>query len=122
MRTVFLYSLAVVAFCELASAEIPQPYDSDKSTTRPLPPNEAAAQWKLPPGFKATVFAAEPDVRQPIAMAMDGRGRLWVAECYTYAEVRKGFDNDLRDRIVIFEDQDSDGRFDKRTIFCEDLL
>lgn len=122
MRTVLLSSLAAFLLCGSVFAEIPQPYDSDKSVTRPLPPNEAAAQWKLPPGFKATVFAAEPDVRQPIAMAIDGRGRLWVAECYTYAEVRKGFDNELRDRIVIFEDADGDGRFDKRTVFCEDLL
>ncbi len=104
-----------------ALAEIPVPYDSEKSTTRPLPPEQAAAEWKLPPGFKATVFAAEPEVRQPIAMAMDGRGRLWVAECYTYAEVRQGFDAVLRDRIVIFEDADGDGRFDKRTVFADDL-
>lgn len=104
-----------------AIAEIPEPYDSEKSSTRPLPPEQAAAEWRLPPGFKATVFAAEPEVRQPIAMAMDGRGRLWVAECYTYAEAKMGFDGDLRDRIVIFEDADGDGRFDKRTVFAEDL-
>src|SRR6187402_3433493 len=121
MRTVLLSSLAAFLLCGSAFAEIPQPYDSDKSVTRPLPPNEAAAQWNLPPGFKAIVFAAEPDVRQPIAMAMDGRGRLWVAECYTYAEVKKGFDAALRDRILIFEDTDGDGRFDRRTVFIEGL-
>ncbi len=104
-----------------AFAEVPEPYNSDKNASRPLAPAEAAAQWKLPPGFVATVFAAEPDVRQPIAMAMDGRGRLWVAECYTYSEVKKGFDAELRDRIVIFEDADGDGRFDKRTVFVEGL-
>ena len=105
----------------LALAEVPEPYNSDKTTNRPLSPEAAAAQWKLPPGFKATVFAAEPDVRQPIAMAMDDRGRLWVAECYTYAENKKGFDSELRDRILIFEDTDGDGRFDKRTVFIEGL-
>jgi putative membrane-bound dehydrogenase-like protein len=104
-----------------AIAEIPEPYDSEKASTRPLSPEQAAAEWRLPSGFKATVFAAEPEVRQPIAMAMDGRGRLWVAECYTYAEAKMGFDGDLRDRIVVFEDADGDGRFDKRTVFAEDL-
>ena len=54
---------------------------------------------KLPPGFKATVFAAEPDVRNPIAMAWDGAGRVYVAENYTYAEMAVRFDLKLRDRI-----------------------
>ena len=37
---------------------------------------------KLPEGFSVTLVAAEPDVKQPIAMALDDRGRLWVAEGY----------------------------------------
>ncbi len=121
MRTSLLLTSATIFLAASVFAEVPAPYNSDKSTNRPLAPEAAAAQWKLPDGLTATVFAAEPDVRQPIAMAMDGRGRLWVAECYTYAEVRKKFDSELRDRIVIFEDADGDGRFDKRTVFCEDL-
>jgi len=121
MRTLGLLTSTALLLAAPAFAEVPVPYNSEKSTNRPLAPEAAAAHWKLPAGLTATVFAAEPDVRQPIAMAMDDRGRLWVAECYTYAEVRKGFDSGLRDRIVIFEDVDGDGRFDKRTIFCEDL-
>ena len=61
---------------------------------------------------KFTVFAAEPDVQNPIAMAWDRRGRLWVAENYTYAEQTQKFDLRLRDRVLIFEDNDGDGRFD----------
>ena len=49
-----------------------------------LPPEQAAKEMTLPPGFKATLFAGEPDVMQPIAFAIDDRGRLWVAEAYTY--------------------------------------
>ena len=40
----------------------------------------------VPPGFKVTLFAGEPDVVQPIAMAIDDRGRLWVAEAYSYPD------------------------------------
>ena len=36
----------------------------------------------VPPGFQVILFAGEPDVVQPIAMAIDDRGRLWVAEAY----------------------------------------
>ena len=45
---------------------------------KPLPPEEAAATLKLPQGFKATLFAGEPDIVQPIAFSFDDRGRLWV--------------------------------------------
>ena len=84
-----------------------------------LPAEEAARVMKLPKGFSVTVSAAEPDVRQPIAMAIDDRGRLWVAEAYTYpirAPEGKG-----RDRIIVFEDTNGDGRFDKRKVFIEGL-
>jgi len=55
------------------------------------------------------VFAAEPDVQNPIAMSWDARGRLWIAENYTYAERAKRFELGLRDRILIFEDKGGDG-------------
>jgi putative membrane-bound dehydrogenase-like protein len=75
----------------------------------------------LPPGFKATVFAHEPDVQQPIAMCWDEKGRLWVAENYTYSDAKERFDLKLRDRILIFEDSKNTGHFDKRTVFADDL-
>ncbi|MDA0589436.1 MAG: c-type cytochrome [Planctomycetota bacterium] len=85
----------------------------------PLTPQQALAALELPEGFKATLFAAEPDVRQPIALATDSRGRLWVAENYSYAERERNFDDRFRDRIVILEDEDHDGQFDKRTVFWD---
>ncbi|MCI0333270.1 MAG: DUF1080 domain-containing protein [Planctomycetes bacterium] len=84
-----------------------------------LPAEDAARVMQVPHGFSVTVSAAEPDVKQPIAMAYDDRGRLWVAEAYEYpvrAEDGKG-----RDRILIFEDTEGDGRFDKRKVFAEKL-
>ena len=108
-------------FAVLAHAEIPEPFNTETAKTAPMPAAEAAAKMQLPDGFRATVFAAEPDVRQPIGMALDARGRLWVAECYTYAEASAGYALQLRDRVVIFEDTDGDGHFDKRTVFTDNL-
>src|SRR5206468_12234439 len=105
----------------LRASEFPAPYNSEPDKSGPMPAAEAAAKMRLPPGFKATVFAAEPDVQQPIAMAWDARGRLWVAENYTYAEGGKKFDLNLRDRILIFEDKDGDGQFDTRKVFTDEL-
>ena len=73
----------------------------------------------VPPGFKVTLFAGEPDVVQPIAMAIDDRGRLWVAEAYSYP--RRVPEDQARDRILIFEDTDGDGRFDTRKVFADQL-
>ena len=62
----------------------------------------------LPDGFRATVFAAEPDVVQPISFCIDARGRLFVAEALNYGE----WQATGKDRIVILEDTDGDGRAD----------
>src|SRR5262245_43131552 len=84
-----------------------------------LKPEEAAKVIKVPEGFSVTLCSAEPDVRQPIAMALDDRGRLWVAEAYSYPVRRK--DSEAKDRILIFEDTTGSGKFDKRTVFYEGL-
>jgi putative membrane-bound dehydrogenase-like protein len=84
-----------------------------------LPPEKAAEVMTVPPGFTVKLFAGEPDVFQPIAFCLDDRGRVWVAEAYSYPVRRP--DKEARDRIVIFEDTDGDGKFDKRTVFMEGL-
>jgi putative membrane-bound dehydrogenase-like protein len=84
-----------------------------------LSPAEAVKAITMPPGFSATLFAGEPDVHQPIAFTMDDRGRLWVAEAYTYPIRAK--EGEGKDDILIFEDTDGDGKFDKRTVFATGL-
>jgi putative membrane-bound dehydrogenase-like protein len=83
--------------------------------SKPLPPEQAAKEMKLPEGFSATVFAAEPDVVQPISFTIDDRGRLWVAEALNYGEWKPTG----KDRIVILEDTKGTGHADKRTVFYE---
>ncbi|HVT27801.1 MAG TPA: PVC-type heme-binding CxxCH protein [Lacipirellulaceae bacterium] len=84
-----------------------------------LPAEKAAQVMKVRDGFSVTVAAAEPDVKQPIAMALDDRGRLWVAEAYAYPV--RAPEGQGRDRILIFEDTNGDGRFDKRKVFADGL-
>ena len=89
------------------------------NTQRPGEEPPAAAELvrgiDVPDGFRVTLFAAEPDVAQPIAMATDSRGRLWVVENYSYPEWRQ----EGTDRVLVFEDADGDGRFDSRKIFLD---
>ncbi len=103
----------------VAGTEFPAPYDSEAGI--PMPASEAAAGFKVPPGFKVTLFAAEPELRNPVAMTWDARGRLWVVENFTYAERAKKFDLQLRDRVLVFEDGNGDGRFSSRKVFTDDV-
>jgi putative membrane-bound dehydrogenase-like protein len=84
-----------------------------------LTAEEAARAMIVPEGFKVQVAAAEPDVQQPIAMAIDDRGRIWIAEAHTYPV--RAPEGEGKDRILIFEDTDLDGTLDKRTVFIEGL-
>ncbi|MCH9022605.1 MAG: hypothetical protein IID32_07550 [Planctomycetes bacterium] len=81
----------------------------------PIPPILAPNHMTFPDGFNVTLFAGEPDVKQPIAIALDDRGRLWVAECYSYPN----WSPTGNDRILIFEDTDHDGTFDTKKVFWD---
>ena len=105
-----------------AKPDIPprrRPSTPDQFAHAGLGPEEAARAMTVPPGFRVTLFAGEPDVVQPIAMTIDDRGRLWVAEAYSYP--RRVPDKDAKDRILIFEDSNGDGRFDTRKVFTDHL-
>ena len=113
--------IALLGTTLASAADFPQPTNTEKDMSIPLmPAEEAAAKFEVPPGFKVSVFASEPDVQNPIAMSWDSRGRLWVAENYTYAERPTRFEMGLRDRIVIFEGTNG-GHFTKRTVFTDDV-
>jgi len=90
--------------------------NTQRPEDQPLAPEASLKLMTAPEGFRVTQFAAEPAVRQPIAMEIDDRGRLWVAECYAYRTwAPKG-----HDRLLIFEDTDNDGRYDTRKVFWDE--
>ncbi|SFI49237.1 PVC-type heme-binding CxxCH protein [Planctomicrobium piriforme] len=121
-RTLIAFLAVFLTACSAASAEdFPLPINTEKSTTTPMDPAEVVRTAKLPPGFKLTAAAAEPQVQNPIAITTDERGRLWVAENYSWAGGGAGgFDPAQRDRIVVLEDTNGDGTLDKRTVFWDD--
>lgn len=112
-----LHNSFPLATARAADGDFPKLINTEKSEIRLTSAADALKGIKLPDGFTISLFAAEPDINQPIALATDDRGRLWVAENYTYAERSTNYDERMRDRIVILEDSDGDGRFDKRTEF-----
>lgn len=121
-------SLIVIVFfasiCagQLSADTFPKPYNTEPASSgEPMPAERAAREMRVPDGFQVDVFAAEPMVANPIGMAWDTRGRMWIAENYTYAERPKKIERNLRDRIIILTDRDGDGRADERKVFVDDL-
>jgi putative membrane-bound dehydrogenase-like protein len=92
------------------------PLNRTLSTGEYHKPEETARMMKLPEGFQAKVFIGEPDLIQPIAFTIDARGRLWVVENLSYPEWVKG---EGKDRIVILEDKDGDGKYDCKKTFWD---
>ncbi len=89
----------------------------------PLTPDEALKTFKLAPGFHIELVASEPLVEDPVAMAFDPDGRLWVVEMRGFMPDADGKGEDQPvGRIVVLEDTDGDGRMDKRTIFADGLV
>jgi putative membrane-bound dehydrogenase-like protein len=116
--TSLLLAIALLAPSQLVCGDdFPEPNNTQDPKDQLADPAKLVAGMKVPPGFQLSLFAAEPQVQQPVAITTDGRGRLWVAEMYTYAESQVNFDSRLRDRIVILADTDHDGRADERKVF-----
>ncbi len=108
-------------FTGVLHAEFPPLFNTEPGSPQPvMSAEEAAKSFIVPEGFRVSAFAAEPDVMNPIAMAWDSRGRLWIAENYTYAERTQRFELGLKDRVVIFDNTDGE-HFEKRTVFTDNV-
>ena len=82
----------------------------------PLSPEEALGTFQLPSGFRIELAVAEPEIADPVAMAFDPQGRLYVAEMPDYP-----LDAEPKGRVKVLEDRDGDGRFEYSTVFADQL-
>ncbi|HEV8542826.1 MAG TPA: PVC-type heme-binding CxxCH protein [Verrucomicrobiae bacterium] len=108
--------LAVFFVAALRAAE-PDVSPSDLPRVPATEPSRALSTFKIRPGLRLELAAAEPLVVDPIAICFDEDSRLFVVEMRDYSERR----DERLGRIRLLEDTDGDGKFDKSTIFAEDL-
>ncbi len=83
----------------------------------PLAPKQSLKQFHTIPGFHIELAAAEPLIRDPVAIAFDEDGRMIVAELITYSEAQ----DTLQGRVSILEDVDHDGFFEKGHVLVDRL-
>ena len=91
--------------------------------TYPFEDGDEAIKLMTPgPGLKVNLFASEkefPELAKPLQMAWDTKGRLWVSVWPSYPELTPTAR--VKDKLIILEDTDRDGRADKCTTFLDGL-
>lgn len=93
--------------------------DADVELMNNHDPASQLENFELLPGYEVNLFAADPMLANPIHMAWDSRGRLWVACSWAYPQIEPG--DVANDKIIILEDVDGDGQADKSTVFADEL-
>ncbi|WP_367872000.1 PVC-type heme-binding CxxCH protein [Luteolibacter sp. Populi] len=87
---------------------------------KPLSPEESMKLAQVPVGFELSLFAAEPDIVNPIFVSWDYKGRAFIIQTTDYPNELHA-NNTGSDKIIIAEDTDKDGRADKFTTFADKL-
>ncbi len=143
-ETVVAFVLVVSLLTSTVCSQIPKPTDAPK----PLTPEQSAAAFQLPRGFRMEVVASEPLIASPSAVCWDGGGRMFVCELHGYnlegqldiEELNKTGKLDTQVRRVqadekfkeaaksgtygvvkLLTDVDGDGRMDKADVWAKDL-
>ena len=110
--------LGIAAVCSVLAIIPACRHPADVGDTEPLSPEESLATLQIVDGFRVELFAAEPHVVDPVDLAFDENGGVWIAELLDYPNV-KG--DQPRCRIKFLEDRDGDGVIDRHTVFADGL-
>src|SRR6201995_2082784 len=109
-------------------SELNQPWPAKVQTNQPqfpptLTPEQEVKTFRMAPGFQVQLVASDPLVTDPIVAEYDGDGRLWVIEMKGYAVGEKMVnETEPVGDVVILEDTDGDGSFNKRTVSQDKLV
>ena len=106
----------VISTCTRA---VETPLDQMLPRLKPTEPKDALSKFRIAPGFKIELAACEPNVTDPVDIAWDENGKLYVCELWNYpGEPKPG---EPLGRVRVLEDTKGDGVYDKSTIFADHL-
>jgi putative membrane-bound dehydrogenase-like protein len=117
LRQCFIFAALLVALLAARSTVAAEQVAEAKDFPRfkPVEPAAAVSSMRVKKGFRVELVAAEPQVVNPVAMAFDENGRLYVVE------MRDPEHRDASGTIRLLESTHQDGRYDKSTLFAKDL-
>jgi glucose/arabinose dehydrogenase/azurin len=123
MAAATLLALLLGGAGALAAQEVSgrEPNRGGEISLETLDPEVALQRLRTAPGYRVNLFASERDfpIGNPVAMAFDGRGRLWVATMPSYPHFKPG--DPPTDKLIVLEDTDGDGAADRYTVFADSL-
>lgn len=94
-----------------------------KPPVQPLSAEEEAKTFQLPPGYRMELLLSEPIIKEPVATAFDGNGRMFVVEMLTYMQDADGTDELIpTSRVSLHWSSKGDEVYDKHTVFADKLL
>ncbi len=120
-----IWAVARGSDLKVADDNLPPTVDAktNLATAQPfLTGAQSIERMTIAPGLKVELFASEqefPELVNPVQIAFDTRGRLWVAVWKNYTHWQPG--KPMDDKLLILEDTNGDGKADKRTVFAGDL-
>ncbi len=115
--------IVVMSILLLVSTQLVAAEQETWQPPAPLSPQASRDAIVVPEGFTVELVAAEPLVMDPISFAWGPDGRLWVVEMadYNWLPINDQSPGKPRGRVVFLTDTDGDGKYDKRTVFLDDL-
>ncbi|MFT5474388.1 MAG: mono/diheme cytochrome c family protein [Kiritimatiellia bacterium] len=131
MHDRFIFSRVIGTLFLLATLTYADPTNDNKDNWRKvnIPPSpslsaqDALGTFKLAPGFAIEAVASEPALDNPVAMAWDGNGRMWVVQMSAFMATVTGKGEDARTgKVTVFEDTNNDGKMDRHVNFLTGLL
>ncbi|MBI2432678.1 MAG: c-type cytochrome [Candidatus Hydrogenedentes bacterium] len=111
------FVLAPLSSAEESQDSIEKDYSGELPRIAPLPPEEALASFEVQPGYHIEQVAAEPLVRDPVALDFDENGRLFVVEMRGYSEEFEAGISSVR----MLTDENGDGTFDSSSTYVDGL-
>lgn len=108
------------------TSSLPMPLKVEESGTAHVPilsPEEELETIELQDGYYLELVVSDPIIGEPVEIAFDGNGRMYVAEFRTYMQNLDGSGQfDRTSRVSLHEDSDGDGTMDKHSVFIDNLL
>jgi putative membrane-bound dehydrogenase-like protein len=102
---------------DAAPSQAKPDYSAELPRIPALSPQDSMRSIRVPEGYRLELAAAEPEIRDPVAMSFDENGRMFVVEMCDYSEQ----ETESLGAIRLLEDRDHDGRYETSTLFASNL-
>ncbi len=113
MKAIAVFATVSTLIAGLASAQ----------STPYLTAEEQLATFRLPPGYRMELVVGDPNIKEPVAIAFDGNGRMFVAEMRAFMRDLDGTDQrEKNGRVSMHWSSKGDGVFDRHSVFIDGLV